>query len=588
MTNKEANNKKRNIIIIGILLLLLLCVSLGSAYLSQMLQVNGTTNIAKSSWDIHFANEAEQEGSVTAREPLTIDTSKTLITFGVTFTKPGEYYEFEVDTVNDGAMDAMVNRVTKVGISEENAKYISFETTYSDGAPINQYDLLAQKTSERIKVRVEFKEVDSALDLPSSDLDLDLELQIEYTQSDENAHEREEVKKEPAILVSYGLNRGDIANSSITPNVKRIILDTKINTPANAIATADLSEAKDGRVMAYVVVNSVDNTKYDLHIEGDGSLYMNANSSYAFSSYSNVEEIIGANKLNTSLVTIMDQTFSNCVKLVSMDTSTWDLSNVTSMNATFQNCMALTHLATSNWDLNNVKTMYSTFKGCSALTSLDGSNWGLVSLTSMNNAFENCTSLVTFNTANWNLRNVNSFAEVFKNCTALTYIDGSSWGFKSGVTLQFAFNNCTALVEIDASNWNLEKASLWSTFKDCSSLEKINNSNWDTSTVTLFNETFSGCNNLSDIDLSIFTFGSGGTSKMFAYCHKLNGTFNIRNSYGVDITSGQSMFLDINHTNGEQIVINYTAETEEYVDIEFDTLSHYVPNANIVKGSLIV
>ena len=452
MTNKEANNKKRNIIIIGILLLLLLCVTLGSAYLTQMLQINGTTNIAKSSWDIHFANEAEQEGSVMAREPLTIDTSKTLITFGVTFTKPGEYYEFEVDTVNDGAMDAMVNRVTKVGISEENAKYISFETTYSDGAPIKQYDLLAQKTSERIKVRVEFKEVDSALDLPSSNLDLNLELEIEYTQSDENAQEREEVKKEPAIIKAGALSFPDLDNKQ----VKKIILDNRINIPENAIATADFSAEQDSRVIAYIVENTEDTTMYNLHIEGDGSLYANSNSSSMFANFTNVEQIIGGEKLNTSLIVDMSNMFVSLSKLTTLNISTWDLSNVTNMMQTFAMCKKLIALDGTNWGLEKVETMMVTFVDCYALTTLgDTSNWSLANLTNMYDTFGNCKTLTSLKTTNWNTAKVENFYNLFYGADNLMDIDISVFDFTSATNVSRMFseaNKISGTINMNGTN----------------------------------------------------------------------------------------------------------------------------------------
>ncbi len=557
MTNKEKNNKKRNIIIIGILLLLLLCVSLGSAYLSQMLQINGTTNIAKSSWDIHFANEAEQEGSVTAREPLTIDTSKTLITFGVTFTKPGEYYEFEVDTVNDGAMDAMVNRVTKVGISEENAKYISFETTYSDGAPIKQYDLLAQKTSERIKVRVEFKEVDSALDLPSSDLDLDLELQIEYTQSDENAQEREEVKKEPAIIKAGALSFPDLDNKQ----VKTIILDNKINTPANAIATADFSTEQDGRVIAYIVENAEDTTMYNLHIEGDGSLYANSNSNAAFYGFVNVTKIEGGEILDTSLIEIMTAMFYGMSSLQILDTSSWNLAKVTNLNNTFMNCSKLEFLETSNWNLNNVVNMNSTFVSDIALKSLgDTSSWGLSKLNSMDYTFQGVSSLTELNTAGWDLSNLTSMA--------------------------YAFNNATSLISLgDTSNWDLNNVTNMSnTFHNCNALEAIDTANWNTSNIKNFSQTFMHTPNLKNIAISNLDFTNATTiNNMFADSPLISGTINLNAISLTNIIGVFSLSYEFSERKNE-IVINYSKENEAIVE---EIISRSSTNEKVIKGSLI-
>ena len=63
--NMRSKNRKK-IISIGIIFLLLLSVSIGLAYLTRRLQINGTTNIEKNSWVIYFDKAVEHEGSVEA------------------------------------------------------------------------------------------------------------------------------------------------------------------------------------------------------------------------------------------------------------------------------------------------------------------------------------------------------------------------------------------------------------------------------------------------------------------------------------------------------------------------------------------
>ena len=117
------NKKKRNLIIIGIFLLLF-CVSIGSAYLKERLRVNGTTNIEKNSWVIYFDKAIEKEGSVEATKELKIDDTKTTIDFGIILNKPGDFYEFDVNVVNDGSVDAMIDTIVQEGI-EDKKKSIS-------------------------------------------------------------------------------------------------------------------------------------------------------------------------------------------------------------------------------------------------------------------------------------------------------------------------------------------------------------------------------------------------------------------------------------------------------------------------------
>ena len=164
-------------------MLLVLCISLGYALLKQVLQINGVTFINKSSWNIYFDNARRSDGSVLSTEDLTIDSTKTIVTFGATLTKPGDYYEFEIDIVNEGTIDAMIESVKKIGIEEPNAKYISFTAEYTEGEKIKKCDLLEANKRNTIKIRAEFKNVDNEEDLPQSNINLNLELQINYVQA---------------------------------------------------------------------------------------------------------------------------------------------------------------------------------------------------------------------------------------------------------------------------------------------------------------------------------------------------------------------------------------------------------------------
>ena len=69
--------------------------------------------------------------------------------------------------------------------------------------------------------------------------------------------------------------------------IKTITLDDEILPPDNVVASWDISEARNGNVMAYVTPNEDDNTKYDLYIQGNGHLYANEDSSYLFYNLSN-------------------------------------------------------------------------------------------------------------------------------------------------------------------------------------------------------------------------------------------------------------------------------------------------------------
>ena len=176
------------------LLSLLLFLGIGYAIFRTALEIDGTVNIARTSWDVHFENLSVTTGSVTASPaPVTDNATTTEMTYTIGFTKPGDFYEFTVDIVNDGTMDAMVDVVSNTSYASNGTTVISLPTyltstvTYNDGVAIKQNQLLAHNTSEKIKVRVEFKKDITTSDLPSSgDTTIVFKFVANYKQADSN------------------------------------------------------------------------------------------------------------------------------------------------------------------------------------------------------------------------------------------------------------------------------------------------------------------------------------------------------------------------------------------------------------------
>ena len=81
------NNEKkgRGSFIAILVLVLVLGISIGYAALSTTLNINGSTTIGKSSWDVHFANVIETAGGVTATKAAAITAGQTTeVTYEVT------------------------------------------------------------------------------------------------------------------------------------------------------------------------------------------------------------------------------------------------------------------------------------------------------------------------------------------------------------------------------------------------------------------------------------------------------------------------------------------------------------------------
>ena len=122
--------------------------------------------------------------------------------------------------------------------------------------------------------------------------------------------------------------------------IKTITFNNSINPPSGYIDSWDISVGHCGGVMAYVVPNSLTPSMYDLHIQGDGRIYANTDSSYWFSRLYYVEAINNINVLNTSLTVNMSHMFDGIgsagdATSFSMDIN-FDTSHVTDMSYMFQ------------------------------------------------------------------------------------------------------------------------------------------------------------------------------------------------------------------------------------------------------------
>ena len=167
-------NKKRNRIFL--LLILLLGITVGFALLSTTLRINGTAGIGKSSWNIYWDNVDNEDGVSATKPTITADENnvpKSLVTWNVTFNEPGEYFEFTVDAVNAGSLDAeILEIVSKYGDevipetpTEQNPSpvpsYIKYSVKYADGTTPTLGDILAKAglygfTRKTYKIRIEY------------------------------------------------------------------------------------------------------------------------------------------------------------------------------------------------------------------------------------------------------------------------------------------------------------------------------------------------------------------------------------------------------------------------------------------------
>ena len=120
-------------------------------------------------------------------------------------------------------------------------------------------------------------------------------------------------------------------------------------------------------------------------------------------------------------VTDMNNMFSYCNKLTTLDVSNFDTSNVTDMNRMFCNCFKLTTLDVSNFNTINVTDMGHMFSSI-GLTTLNLSNFNTSNVTKMFNMFSLCRTLITLDLSNFNTSKVTYMDSMFQGCNSLTTV----------------------------------------------------------------------------------------------------------------------------------------------------------------------
>ena len=185
MKRLNFNFKDRKILsVIFCLILVGVCIlTIAYAVLSVTLNISGSAQVAASNWDIHFENPVLKYNCATTNLPVISGNS---LTFTTTLNMPGDYYEFTVDVVNAGTIDAMIDGVTKIpDLTAEQSKYLTYVIEYQNGEAITTKQLVNAGSSVRLKVKIEYKKDISVTDIPTLAETLNLKFIVNYIQSDD-------------------------------------------------------------------------------------------------------------------------------------------------------------------------------------------------------------------------------------------------------------------------------------------------------------------------------------------------------------------------------------------------------------------
>lgn len=296
--------------------------------------------------------------------------------------------------------------------------------------------------------------------------------------------------------------------------------------------------------------------------------------------------------------------FSNCLRLSSLDLSSFKTSNVTNMNSMFYRCTGLTILDVSNFNIDKVKDMQEMFYMCSALkTILCNDDWSKSEvLTGSTDMFEGCTSLVggmgtTYDANHTDVtyahpdgenglpgyfteKKKEVYTEFDATSGTLTYYYDDQRDSRKGITVLYEpeknpnavrfkdYHDQVYKVKIDASMKKAHLTSMSTMFSSGDdiyrlwSLSEISGmENLVTDEVTDMSWMFYGCSRLTSLDVSRFNTANVTNMKgMFYRCEALK-SLDVSKFNTANVTNMSAMFrscmslasLDVSHFNTSNV-----------------------------------
>ena len=274
------------------------------------------------------------------------------------------------------------------------------------------------------------------------------------------------IKEKSRVIQAWdNLNQTDFHTDFYKENIVSATFLDNADVPDNATESWNVSEdQKHGGVMAWVIPNNEDSTKYDLYIGAKDGVIANEHSMALFYNFTAIKNINFNNNFDTSYVTNMASMFTYCTNLTSLDLSSFNTNNVTSMVSMFDGCSNLTDLNISNFKTGNVTDMAWMFSKVPT-TNLNVSDFDTSKVTNMTGMFHQCSNLVSLDLSSFNTSQVTNMRQMFQDCKSLTELDLCSFDTRKVTdffgTLAYAPNLKKVKV---GSNWTTANADTTSMF----------------------------------------------------------------------------------------------------------------------------
>ena len=181
--------RRTKALVVVVLLIVVAGLTVAFAALSTTLNINGTAYLDAAKWGIKFENLSDpvKVGTATVTGTAKIEESKSAEITGinVSLSTPGDKVTYTVDLVNEGTINAKIDKIEKTELTSEQQKYLTFKITDKDGKEVSEGDILSASETRNLTITIEFIKDLTKEDLPTSTSTISLSYKLNFVQTDE-------------------------------------------------------------------------------------------------------------------------------------------------------------------------------------------------------------------------------------------------------------------------------------------------------------------------------------------------------------------------------------------------------------------
>ena len=241
-------------LVIVVMLIVVAGLTVAFASLSSVLNIKGTAYLDAAKWGIKFQNLSEPEkiGTASSTGTAKIEETKSAEINGinVNLSTPGDKVVYTVDLVNEGTINAKIDKIEKTELTEEQQKYLTFKVTDKDYNEVSKGDILSSGETKKLIITIEFIKDLTKEDLPTNTSTISLSYKLNFVQTDDSKTTKDEAENFNSIVESA--IKTVTNNSNGTYRVYNLPSDSNILGVSNSLnGRIVINEEKETQIALY-------------------------------------------------------------------------------------------------------------------------------------------------------------------------------------------------------------------------------------------------------------------------------------------------------------------------------------------------